>query len=43
VWDDGGWFRIFDHGSDSFDNNLVDCIGGACDWTGTERFNDAYL
>jgi hypothetical protein len=43
VWDDGGWFKIFDHGSDSFNNNLVDCIGGACDWTGTERFNGACL
>jgi endoglucanase len=40
VWDDGGWFKIFDHGSDAFDNNLVDCIVGTCDWTGSDRFND---
>jgi hypothetical protein len=39
VWDDGGWFKIYDHGTDSYANNLVDCIGGTCDWTGTERFN----
>ena len=43
VWDDGGWFKIFDHGSDGFDDNLVEGFGGACDWTGTERFNDACL
>ncbi len=36
-------FKIFDHGSDSYDHNLVDCIAGTCDWTGTERFNDACL
>jgi endoglucanase len=41
VWDDGGWFKIFDHGSDSFNNNLIDCISGNCDWNGSERFNDA--
>ncbi len=28
VWDDGGWFKIFDHETDSFDNNLADCISG---------------
>ena len=39
VWDDGGWFKIYDHASNTFDNNLADCIGGACDWEGTERFN----
>jgi len=39
VWDDGGWFAIFDHGSGRFGNNLVDCIEGDCAWTGTERFN----
>jgi endoglucanase len=41
VWDDGGWFKIFDHGSDSFNNNLVDCISGTCNWDGDERFNSA--
>ncbi|MBN2192613.1 MAG: glycoside hydrolase family 5 protein [Polyangiaceae bacterium] len=40
VWDDGGWFKIFDHGSNGFDNNLVDCIGGDCAWDGADRFND---
>jgi len=40
VWDDGGWFEIYDHASNAFANNLADCISGACDWEGTERFND---
>jgi len=40
VWDDGGWFKIFDHGSNAFNNNLVDCIGGDCAWDGADRFND---
>jgi endoglucanase len=39
VWDDGGWFKIFDSRTNAFDNNLVDCIGGTCTWDGTERFN----
>nr|WP_242523924.1 cellulase family glycosylhydrolase [Microbulbifer salipaludis] len=34
VWDDGGWFKIFDHGSNSFANNLYQCIDGTCDWSG---------
>ncbi len=38
VWDDGGWFKIFDHGTNSYDNNLIDCISGTCDWTGTDRY-----
>lgn len=38
VWDDGGWFKIFDHASGSFDNDLVDCINATCEWEG-ERFN----
>jgi endoglucanase len=41
VWDDGGWFKIYDHASNAFDNNLIDCISGTCDWDGTERFNAA--
>lgn len=41
VWDDGGWFRIFSHDSNQFENNLVDCIIGECEWSGTERFNAA--
>ncbi len=39
VWDDGGWFMIFDHATNDFDNNLIDCIEGSCDWDGAERFN----
>ncbi len=40
VWDDGGWFQVFDHESGEFSSNLIDCIEGACTWTGAERFND---
>lgn len=43
VWDDGGWFKIFDHGTNTFDNNLIDCIEGSCSWDGDERFNDGCL
>jgi endoglucanase len=43
VWDDGGWFKIFDHSSGSYDNNLIDCIEGSCEWDGTERMNDGCL
>jgi endoglucanase len=39
VWDDGGWFKIYDHTSNAFANNLVDCIGGACALSGDDRFN----
>ncbi|HYP90588.1 MAG TPA: cellulase family glycosylhydrolase [Polyangiaceae bacterium] len=39
VWDDGGWFQIFDYDAGTFANNLSDCIVGSCDWSGTERFN----
>jgi hypothetical protein len=39
VWDDGGWFKIFDHGTDTWNNNLADCIVGECAWDGAERFN----
>lgn len=41
VWDDGGWFKIFDHNTDSFDNNLYQCITGTCDWDSGGRYNDA--
>tara|TARA_R110002153_G_scaffold272609_2_gene441551 strand:- start:1624 stop:2754 length:1131 start_codon:yes stop_codon:yes gene_type:complete len=41
VWDDGGWFKIFDHSTNEFANNLHLCIiDGNCDWQGTERFNN---
>jgi hypothetical protein len=39
VWDDGGWFKIYDYDRKAFDNNLIDCIGGSCEWSGAERFN----
>ena len=39
LWDDGGWFKVWDIGSKSWNNNLADCIAGTCDWNGTERFN----
>jgi len=39
VWDDGGWFKVFDHAANRFDSNLIDCIDGQCDWAGAERFN----
>lgn len=39
VWDDGGWFKLFDHQRNRFDNNLIECIDGQCQWDGAERFN----
>jgi len=39
VWDDGGWFGLYDHSTERFGNNLIDCIDGTCAWKGTERFN----
>lgn len=41
VWDDGGWFEVFNYGSGIFTNNLAQCITGDCDWQGSERFNSA--
>lgn len=38
VWDDGGWFMVFDHATNDFNNNLIDCMGGSCAWQGTSRF-----
>ncbi len=38
VWDDGGWFQLWDHGAGAFSSNLIDCIDGACAWTGRDRF-----
>lgn len=40
VWDDGGWFKVFDHQINEFANNLIDCMDGSCAWDGTERFNE---
>ncbi|CAN5166857.1 hypothetical protein BH09PSE1_BH09PSE1_09180 [soil metagenome] len=39
VWDDGGWFKIYDYDRKAFDNNLIDCITGPCAWSGPSRFN----
>jgi len=39
LWDDNGWFKVWDIGSKSWNNNLVDCIAGTCAWNGTDRFN----
>ncbi|MDG0979860.1 MAG: cellulase family glycosylhydrolase, partial [Halieaceae bacterium] len=41
LWDDGGWFGVFNYGSGRFKNNLAQCVAGDCKWTGTERFNSA--
>lgn len=38
VWDDGGWFQLYDHDTGAFSSNLIDCLEGACLWTGGERF-----
>lgn len=39
VWDDGGWFQLYDHEKEAFSSNLIDCIDGQCRWTGSDRFN----
>jgi aryl-phospho-beta-D-glucosidase BglC (GH1 family) len=39
LWDDGGWFEVYSHASDSFESNLIDCLEGECAWDGEERFN----
>lgn len=41
VWDDGGWFQVYDHDAEAFSSNLIDCIDGTCAWNGRERFNQA--
>jgi endoglucanase len=40
LWDDGGWFKVYDHGQNRFANNLVDCIAGECAWSGNDQIND---
>lgn len=40
LWDDNGWFKVWDVNSRSWNNNLIDCLLGDCSWSGTERFND---
>ncbi|MBW8303930.1 MAG: glycoside hydrolase family 5 protein [Brevundimonas sp.] len=39
VWDDGGWFQLYDHRREAFSSNLIDCIHGECAWKGSDRFN----
>lgn len=39
LWDDNGWFKVWDVNSKSWNNNLIDCLLGNCTWSGTERFN----
>lgn len=39
LWDDNGWFKVWDLGSKTWNNNLVDCLLGNCSWSGTDRFN----
>lgn len=39
VWDDGGWFQLYDHAENRFSSNLIDCIDGQCAWSGKERFD----
>ena len=41
LWDDGGGFKVFDHSSEEFDNNLINCLDGECEWDGDNRFNAA--
>lgn len=43
IWDDGGWFGIFDHQLNDFTNNLIDCINGECAWAVPQRFNSGCL
>ncbi len=39
VWDDGGWFQLYDHEKARFSSNLIDCVDGECRWQGEQRFN----
>ncbi|RPJ68820.1 glycoside hydrolase family 5 protein [Alteromonas sediminis] len=39
VWDDGGWFMIWSHEEDAFNNNLHQCISGKCVMTGEAMIN----
>jgi endoglucanase len=39
LWDDNGWFKVWDIPSKSWNNNLIDCMVGTCTWNGSERFN----
>ena len=39
LWDDGGWFMVYDYATGAFNNNLIDCIEGDCTWDGAEQIN----
>ena len=39
LWDDNGWFKVWDVGAKTWNNNLIDCITGTCTWNGADRFN----
>lgn len=43
VWDDGGWFQLFDHDLADFSSNLIDCVDGACAWANADRYNEGCL
>lgn len=30
VWDNGGWFRVFDQARNTWDNDLIDCMANGC-------------
>ncbi|ESQ86709.1 hypothetical protein ABAC460_22545 [Asticcacaulis sp. AC460] len=38
VWDDGGWFQVYDHATDRFGNDLIDCMDDGCVVAPPERF-----
>jgi hypothetical protein len=44
VWDDGGWFMIYDHHTNAYNNNLYQCIiQGSCQYSSDDssRINAA--
>lgn len=38
VWDDGGWFRVFSHATNEWDNDLIECMTVGCEVSDAERF-----
>jgi hypothetical protein len=41
VWDDGGWFMIWDHATNDWNNSMYQCIVGDCMAQTFERMNEA--
>ena len=41
VWDDGGWFKLWSHQTNTWDTNLHECISGPCAWNGDQQINAA--